>query len=49
LNKLGEYSGEVQFILQKSEKSVQQTNDNNVANENAEKKSPLDKTKKAIK
>jgi hypothetical protein len=48
LNKLGEYSGEVQFILQKSEKSVQQTVDNNIG-ENAEKKSPLDKTKKAIK
>ncbi|KAL7032377.1 hypothetical protein ACKWTF_007303 [Chironomus riparius] len=47
LNKLGEYSGEVQFILQKSEKSVHQATENNVG-ENAEKKSPLDKTKKAI-
>lgn len=48
LNKLGEYSGEVQFILQKSEKTAQQNNDSNIS-ENAEKKFPLDKTtKKAI-
>ncbi|KAG5681999.1 hypothetical protein PVAND_011395 [Polypedilum vanderplanki] len=46
LNKLGEYSGEVQFILQKSEKAVQNNTDSSpVVSGNEEKRQPLEKLK----